>query len=126
MGFLIIVLLLIAVGWDIAWWIVGVKPMSPWRLGRILRSQRDDYTLVDIRTDLEYRWFRIEGVPNYPKLLKDPDGLSLEDPTKPVVIICMSGHRSPVAGYRLKHRGFKDVSYAVWGLIGWWIAARKS
>jgi rhodanese-related sulfurtransferase len=125
MSIFIIILLLAAIGWEVAWRLLGVKPMSPWRLEDILKTKRGEYMLIDVRTALEYRWFHIEGVPNHPNLLRDPDGLTVEDPTKPVVVICMSGHRSPIVGYRLKRKGFKDVSYLTWGLIGRMITAGK-
>jgi rhodanese-related sulfurtransferase len=38
------------------------------------------------------------------------------------VVICLSGHRSPFVAYRLKQRGFKDVSYLAWGMISWLIS----
>jgi rhodanese-related sulfurtransferase len=113
--------LLFIVGWEILWWLAGVRPISPWHLKKILESSKEDYLLIDARTPVEYDWSHIEGVRNYPNLLLDPGGLEWEDLSKPVVVICMSGHRAPVVGFRLKQRGFKEVQYLSWGMLSWWV-----
>jgi rhodanese-related sulfurtransferase len=125
-GLLAIVLLVFVVGWEVAWWLLGVKPMAPWRLKNILKSERESYTVIDVRTPFEYRLFHIEGVPNYPNLLTDFSDLPPSESAKPIVIVCMSGHRSPVMGYRLKQHGLRDVSYLTWGLIGWLLVGGSS
>jgi len=123
---LVMVLIFFLVGWEILWWLLHVKPMSPWRLKEILRSQREKYNLVDVRTAMEYGWFHIEGIPSHPDLLLNPENFRPDDKAKPVVVICMSGHRSPVVGFRLKQRGFNEVYYLSWGMIGMLIAGRGS
>jgi len=114
---LIVVFILV---WDLAWWLTGVKPLFPARLKENLNpEQGDPPLLVDVRTGFEYKFFRIEGSKNYPSLLYNPEQLPADDLDKPVVIICMSGHRSAVAAYLLNKRGFKNVSYLVWGMLAW-------
>ena len=106
--------------WDLAWWLAGVKPIFPGLLKKELsREEEDSPLLVDVRTGFEYKSFRIKGSKHYPDLLFNPEQLSADDLDKPLVIICMSGHRSAVAAYRLKKRGFRNASYLVWGMLAW-------
>ena len=114
---LIIVFILV---WDWAWWLAGVKPVFPGRLKEDLSTEQDGSpVLVDVRTGFEYKFFHIQGSRHNPSILYNPDKLPADYLDKPVVVICMSGHRSAVAAYRLKKRGFKDVSYLVWGMLSW-------
>ena len=52
-------------------------------------------------------------------ILNNPDTLKMDDRRRSVVVLCLSGHRSPVAAYRLRRHGFKDVSYLSWGMLAW-------
>jgi rhodanese-related sulfurtransferase len=116
---LIIVLLIFIVGWELMWQLLGVKPMLPWRFKKMLETQSDNYTLVDVRTPLEYEWFHIDGARNLPELLRNPEPLEPAQREAPVVVICMSGHRSPIAAYRLKSLGYTKVYNLTWGMLGW-------
>ncbi len=91
----------------------------PWSLKRALRERPHAFQLIDARTPQEYASFHIAGAKNFPMLLMNPKALKGADPEQPVVVICMSGHRSPIAAYRLKNSGFKDVHNLTWGMLGW-------
>ncbi len=40
-------------------------------------------------------------------------------PFQEVVVICMTGHRSPLVAYALKKRGYARVDNLAWGMVGW-------
>jgi rhodanese-related sulfurtransferase len=115
---LILLLLIILLGWDVFWWVIGVKPLFPWQLEERLRGDHHDLVLLDVRTSGEFQWFHIPGAKNTPfekELAKD-----LQIPkTKTVVVICMTGHRSPLVAYRLEKAGFARVYNLTWGMVGW-------
>lgn len=113
------IVLLILIGWDFVWFLVGVKPLSPWHLKKLLKGKNDQLSLIDIRTPWEYNWFHIDGAVNRPKLLLDIDALPATNKENPLIFICMTGHRSPIVAYRLKKRGFKQVYNLTWGMLGW-------
>ena len=113
----IIVLLLIA--WDFAWYLVGVKPLFPWQLKKLMQVRGNQVNLIDVRTPLEYSWFHINGAVNKPQLLLDINALPATKKEDPLVVICMTGHRSPLVAYRLKKRGFNEVYNLTWGMLGW-------
>ena len=115
---LFVLFLIILLGWDIIWRLVGVKPLFPWQLARKLKEDHNDLALIDVRTPEEFQWFRIPGAQNMPierALVKD-----MHIPkTKTVVVICMTGHRSPLGAYRLEKAGFAKVYNLTWGMVGW-------
>lgn len=74
--------------------------------------------LVDVRTALEHRQSRVPGAVSAP--LSTLDALEL-DPTRPVVAICLSAHRSIPAVEALAERGF-DAAQLKGGMLAWWAA----
>jgi rhodanese-related sulfurtransferase len=115
----ITIIIIIIVGWDIAWYLAGVKPLFPWHLKKMLKGHGANLTLIDVRTPLEYNWFHIKGAVNKPELLIDISALPAACQEDPVIVICMTGHRSPPVAYRLKRRGFKKVYNLTWGMLAW-------
>ena len=111
--------LLLIVGWDLAWKAVGVRPMFPWDLKRRLRERPGSVALVDVRTPLEYRLFHIPGAIHRPDLLGHPNPSVPAPSDRDVVLICMTGHRSPVAAYGLKEQRPGRVYHLVWGMVAW-------
>jgi len=91
----------------------------PWRLKGSLQENPEEFTVVDVRTTLEYELFHIPGSKNQPNLLHHPELFKAHDPKKPLVIICMTGHRSSVVAYHLKKRGFTEVHNLTFGMLGW-------
>ncbi len=114
-----ITILLLLIGWDLAWYFVGVKPLFPWRLKKLLKGKGDQLTLIDVRTPAEFRWFHIDGAANMPDLLSNADGFKEKRVDEPVIVICMTGHRSPMVAYQLKKRGYKQVYNLTWGMLAW-------
>jgi len=95
-----------------------VEPLLPWQLQEELRKGSPDLVLLDVRTPQEFKWFHIPGAQNVP--LTEGWGKALQVPkTKTVVVICMTGHRSPLVAYRLHKEGFPKVYNLTWGMLGW-------
>jgi rhodanese-related sulfurtransferase len=114
-----IVILLLLIVWDFSWYLAGVKPLFPWQLKRLLKGKSDQLTLIDVRTPGEYNWFHINGAANMPGLLSNADGFNEKSVDKPVIVICMTGHRSPMVAYQLKKRGYRQVYNLTWGMLAW-------
>ena len=71
------------------------------------------------RLQPEYELFHINGTNHLPELLHHPESFGEEDSSKPIVVICMTGHRSPVVAYHLKKRVSQEVYNLTWGMLGW-------
>ncbi|OIQ50119.1 putative adenylyltransferase/sulfurtransferase MoeZ [Pseudodesulfovibrio hydrargyri] len=120
-----LIVLALLVLWDVGWWLAGVRPLSPWALkAELKRADTPPPTLIDVRTRAEYAFFHIPGAVNvpYPATLNEL-ALAALDPTKPVVVICMTGHRSPPTVRQMQRGGYTDVrnltgGMAVWKLFG--------
>lgn len=119
MGKFLIVILLLFLVWDLAWWGLGVTPLFPWQLKERLRADATAPALLDVRTPLEYNWFHLPGAQNLPDLLVDGNKMPRVAPGQDVVVICMTGHRSPFVSHALKKRGFPRVYNLTWGMVGW-------
>ncbi len=115
----LIAVFLFSFGWDIFWYALGVRPMFPWQLKSALAQFHEKAVLLDVRTPAEYRMFHIKGAQNRPDLIEAPEQFSLPDMDTPVVVICMTGHRSPPVARNLKKRGFRNVRNLTWGMAGW-------
>ena len=116
---ILIVLILFFVAWDGFWWIMGVPPLTPWRLEGMLDSSTSRPILLDVRTPLEYGWFHIADAIPASGLLVGAEIRGMPEKNRPVVVICMTGHRSVLAAYKLKKRGFQEVHNLTWGMLGW-------
>ena len=119
-GFILVAGLFFIV-WDAIWWLLGVKPRFPWQLKRQLEAGTPEMLLLDVRTPAEFGWFHLPKAQNAPNVLLDDATLADASPDQPVVVICMTGHRSPLVAYALKKRGFKQVYNLTWGMLGWQI-----
>jgi len=115
-------ILAVLVGWDLVWWLIDITPVSPWGLRRRLAEPRTAPILLDVRTTLEYNWFHIEGAVNRPDVLDHVSTQDLAGAHRPIVVVCLSGHRSPVMGFVMRRRGFSDVSYLSWGMLSWFLS----
>lgn len=114
---LVLFILLFFGVWDLGWLAAGVSQTLPWRLRR-LREEGVRPQLLDVRTPAEFALFHIPGAVNRPDAMHaDPARLGL-DPKRPVVVVCMTGHRSPFVTRRLAAKGF-DASNLTWGMLGW-------
>lgn len=107
------------------WWLpFGRAPgISPDRLKQWL-DEGKPVQLVDSRTDLEYRQGTIHSAEHAPvtSLPASIDRLAL-DPQIPVVLLCLSGHRSLPGTRLLRSRGIEAYSMkggiAAWKLKGY-------
>lgn len=63
---ILLLLLLFFAAWDVAWALVGVKPLFPWQLDEEYRKHKPDLVLLDVRTQAEYRWLHIPGAVHVP------------------------------------------------------------
>jgi rhodanese-related sulfurtransferase len=117
-GILLIIVLFLFV-WDAVWWALGIKPLFPWQLKKKLASKSSDLLLLDVRTPVEFGWFHLPDARNDPNLLLETKSIERVPRDQPMVIICMTGHRSPIVAYTLKKKGFKQVYNLTWGMLGW-------
>ncbi|MGE4299277.1 MAG: rhodanese-like domain-containing protein [Desulfovibrionaceae bacterium] len=112
----VIVVALLAVAWDPLWRLAGVRQLFPWELRRMLASNPGGVALLDVRTPLEYGLFHIRGARNVPRLPVAPE-LGRDPAARPRVVVCMTGHRSPLAAWRM--RGDGETYNLTWGMLGW-------
>jgi rhodanese-related sulfurtransferase len=128
-GQLLLAVIGVFVVWDAVWWFLGVKPRFPWQLKARLDAGPSDLVLLDVRTPLEYNWFHLPGAQNLPHVLSDSGKRPPVAPSQEVVVICMTGHRSPWVAYALKKRGEARVYNLTWGMVGWkvyeWVSQRR-
>jgi len=76
----------------------------PWQLQAKLSAGASGLILLDVRTPLEYNWFHLPGAQNLPHVLADGGKMPPVSPYQEIVVICVTGHRSPLAAYALKKR----------------------
>ena len=110
-GFILIIVIFF-IGWDAAWWLLGVKPLFPWQLKRQLDAGASDLLLLDVRTPVEFGWFHLPKARNAPNVLLDDAPLPAALPEQPVVVICMTGHRSPYEWFIAFN--YRNYSSSVW------------
>ena len=116
----VLVVLAVLILWEAGWWLLrGVRPMSPWGLRRALRGDSAP-TVLDVRTPAEYKLFHIPGAVNLPyPFTSEALASAIGDPSRPVVVVCMTGHRSPPAALHLRRDGYSDVKNLTWGMSAW-------
>jgi len=123
---LLFFILVILVGWEVFWALMGVKPLYPWELQEKMARTPGELVLLDVRTPREFQWFHLPGAQNVPFERGLPNNLAIPK-NKTVVVICMTGHRSPWVAYRLLKRGYPEVYNLTGGMAGWeawkWVAA---
>jgi rhodanese-related sulfurtransferase len=115
---LLLILVLFVVVWDAGWAAVGVKPLFPWQLQAEYAEPKPGLVLLDVRTPTEYGWFHIPGAKNEP--FQNLEAVRLKIPKdQTVVVICMTGHRSPLVAWHLQKNGYGNVYHLTWGMAGW-------
>ncbi|WP_319470244.1 rhodanese-like domain-containing protein [uncultured Pseudodesulfovibrio sp.] len=116
----ILVILGVLVLWDLGWWFgFGVSPLSPWELKQMVNENRAPL-IIDVRTPGEFDSFHIPGAVNvpYPATLAELASVA-PDPTRPVAVVCMTGHRSPPVVSQLQQGGYTHVLNVTWGMAAW-------
>jgi len=105
--------------WDPLWRLAGVGQMPPWRLKTLLRGGAPA-RIVDVRTAAEFRLFHIPGAEHRPDLLHDAAAraeLLRQTPAdSPIVVVCMTGHRSPPVVCGLADPRARNLTG---GMLGW-------
>lgn len=116
---LLIAIVLLA-AWDLGWWLgFGVEPYSPWALKQMV-NEGNAPIIMDVRTPAEFRSFHIPGAVNVPfpaPLIEFAK--KAPDPTDPIVVVCMTGHRSPPVVRELTNGGYTNVTNLTWGMLAW-------
>ena len=99
----------------------SVPEIGPRDLLEALRADSPP-VLLDVRTAIEWERSRIAGALNVPILSLGERLAALAlDPTRPVVAICLSAHRSVPAVRLLRERGYVAAQLAG-GMLAWWSA----
>lgn len=105
------------------WWFPfgRVDEIAPRDLQNKLRNDGVNLQLIDVRSTAEYAGGHIARTRNVPidTLQRELANLKL-DPSRPVIAICLSGHRSVPAYRLLKRAGFNDVRQLSGGMLAWW------
>jgi rhodanese-related sulfurtransferase len=115
----LILLLVFVVGWELFWFALGVKSIAPWTLKKWLAKKDTHFDIIDVRTPAEFDRFHIGGSRNIPNYLFSDKFQQNTHPGRPLVVICMTGHRSPPVAYRLKKQGYRNVYHLTWGMVAW-------
>ena len=99
---------------------IGMGRIDPAQLAERLARNDPDLVVVDVRTGFEYRGGHIRGAVGIP-LHALPFHLNAlkGDRGKEVVLICLSGHRSRLAGLILEAAGFPRVTNLMGGMAAW-------
>jgi rhodanese-related sulfurtransferase len=110
---------------NLPWWFPfgRVEEIAPRDLLARLKNDDTHLQLLDVRTSTEFGEAHIARAQNAPihELPKTLDALGF-DRNKPVVAICLSGHRSIPAYRLLKRAGYREVYSLAGGMTAWWRA----
>jgi hydroxyacylglutathione hydrolase len=88
------------------------------QLAERLTRDRQRFTVVDVRTDKEWKGGHIGGAMHvHGGHLLDRFGQVPRD--RPVAVVCASGYRSSVAASFLKRQGYQDVANVSGGMTAW-------
>ncbi|MEE9346782.1 MAG: rhodanese-like domain-containing protein [Robiginitomaculum sp.] len=83
-------------------------------------AERDDLTVIDVRTPREFESGHIEGAINIDFKARDfAEQLSRIDPDKAYLIHCRSGGRSKASLRSFKALNFTNITHMDGGTIGW-------
>lgn len=111
-GILFLTLSLI-VGGELITYASGARPIPAWKL----ESLPSDVWIVDVRTKPEFHWNRFNGAENYPWGRGLKKAAAGKPKSRPVLVTCFSGHRSPSSAAMLRRMGFTNVYNLNWGII---------
>ncbi|GGW97805.1 rhodanese-like domain-containing protein [Alteromonas halophila] len=90
---------------------------SPYLLERV---KNNEWLLLDVRSEQEYREGHIPGAINVPHDRIDEYLAELDDyKDKPVIVYCRSGRRAKLAMKQLQAKDFNKVSHLEGDMLGW-------
>ncbi|NJB68191.1 rhodanese-related sulfurtransferase [Desulfobaculum xiamenense] len=119
MKFALLALVVAWLAWDVGVAAFGIAQRPPWALKRLLAQRGEPPVLLDVRTPQEFAIFHIHDAVNVPApQLPTPEQL-MDWKGRDTVVICMTGHRSPIMAWRLRKAGLGTVSNLTWGMVGW-------
>jgi rhodanese-related sulfurtransferase len=104
------------------WWLpFGSAPeITPQDLAKRMKAGGRRPQVVDVRTDEEWRQGHISGAVHVPlTALRGRIGRLSLDPARPVVAICLSGHRSVPAVRLLRLHGYGEAVQLAGGMMAW-------
>lgn len=93
----------------------SISPREAWER---LALDNPDTVLIDVREPFEYRWRYVNGARNIP-LSQFKRRIDEVPHDKEVFLLCLSGHRSIIAGKMLQGRGMGRVVNIKGGVLGW-------
>jgi protein-S-isoprenylcysteine O-methyltransferase Ste14 len=99
----------------------GARALSPWKVDTLA----EDVWIVDVRTQAEFKWNRMQDAENYPWGMGLAEAAETRDKRKPVMVVCFSGHRSPTVAFMLRRLGFTSVYHLNWGLLYYMLLERS-
>ena len=110
---------------NVPWWVPfgRVDEIAPDELASRMQNDGRELQLLDVRSTLEYAESHLANTRNVPitELAQRLGGLGL-DSSRPVIAICLSGHRSVPAFRLLKRAGYSQVYSLSGGMLAWWAA----
>jgi rhodanese-related sulfurtransferase len=113
-------LLVVAVGMLLPPGWIGMDRIGPQRLATRVAMGDPGLVVVDVRTGIEYRGGHIRGAVPIPlHVLPFRLGALKGDEDKELVLICLSGHRSRLAGLILEMAGYPRVTNLDGGMAAW-------
>ena len=84
-----------------------------------MMEENNNYIILDVRTDWEYKMGHIAGAINIPnEEIGHQEIEELPDKNQPILVYCRSGHRSKQAPSKLAVLGYKNI-YEFGGVITW-------
>eukprot|EP01083_Nonionella_stella_P278231 946109_1 len=101
---------------------LGVKQIYPWSVSTKGLAR---YDLLDVRSKGEFDWFHIKDA----KLFENTNINGLYNNNrqhKDIIVICMSGHRSPYKAYQLQNQSPNKKVYNLYGGMLLWKLCCKS
>lgn len=102
------------------WWPFGqVEEITPLSLQEKIGNGAR-FQVLDVREPFEFEEGHVRGAVNVPiqNLPRVVDTLGL-DPDRPIVAVCLSGHRSKPAFRLLKRKGYQMVYSLSGGMLSW-------
>lgn len=91
----------------------GARPVQPWKLSAL----PENTWIVDVRTKTEFNWNRMRLAESYPWGIGLIEAAKGKPSDVPVLVTCISGHRSPSVAAIVRRLGFQKVYNLSWGLL---------
>ena len=92
--------------------------INPLELSEMLKNRAGDFTLLDVREDVEVELCSIPSFTQI-RLSEIPTRYTELDPAKETIVYCKAGGRSLDAARFLASKGFTDVKNLAGGILKW-------